>query len=169
MIGTILNIAANPKLATIAQNTKAAVSIETGMKAVGRPSFILADNNIPPETKKYAATKEFLYQATCLAVYLALVMPIFKNGSFTLAKKQLFKNDAAMKKFDKINDFLKHFEKAKEAKTLTDSDCMMKGAIEAGSILGSILGLAIFAPQGSHVIVHPLMNFHGIKKEEKQG
>ena len=50
MIGAITNALSSPTLASIAQNTAASVSIETGLKAVGRPSFILADKNIKPDS-----------------------------------------------------------------------------------------------------------------------
>ena len=53
MIGGITNILSNPALTRIAQSTSSSVSIETGLKAVGRPSFILADSKIEPETKRY--------------------------------------------------------------------------------------------------------------------
>ena len=32
-----------------------------------------------------------------------------------------------------------------------------KGAIEFGNIIGSVLGLAIFAPYVSHLVVHPVL------------
>ena len=86
MIGGVTNLLTNPTLTRIAQSTSSSVSIETGLKAVGRPAFILADNKIEPETKRYAAMKEFLYQATCLATYMLMIIPIFKSGSFKLAK-----------------------------------------------------------------------------------
>ena len=59
MIGNIL---ANPAIYRVSQNTVSQVSVETMLKAAGRPSFIVADNNIDKNTKKYYATKEFLYQ-----------------------------------------------------------------------------------------------------------
>ena len=79
MVNAISSFLTNPTLTNIAQSTTSAVSIETGMKAVGRPSFILADKELSPQTKRYAATKEFLYQATCLATYMLLVIPLFKK------------------------------------------------------------------------------------------
>ena len=56
MINGITSFLTSPTLSNIAQSTTAAVSIETSMKAVGRPSFILADRKIEPQTKKYAAS-----------------------------------------------------------------------------------------------------------------
>ena len=88
MINGITNFLTSSTLSNIAQSTTASVSIETGMKAVGRPSFILADKKLDNNTKKYAATKEFLYQATCLATYMAIIIPIFKKGAFKLAKNK---------------------------------------------------------------------------------
>ena len=41
----------------------------------------------------------------------------------------------------------------------------MKGVIEFGNIVGSVLGLAIFAPEVSHMIVHPTMKMLGMDKK----
>ena len=87
MISAIANAFSSTAFLTVVQNTAARVGIETTLKSVGRPAFILADKDIDAETKKYAATKEFAYQAICLGVYLALIPPIFKRGSFWLGKK----------------------------------------------------------------------------------
>ena len=46
MISGITSILSNPALTRVAQSTSSSVSIETGLKAVGRPAFILADKKI---------------------------------------------------------------------------------------------------------------------------
>ena len=107
MVGGITNILTSPGLTRVAQSTSSAVSIETSLKAIGRPSFILADGKIDKQTKRYSAMKEFLYQATCLATYMLIIIPIFKNGSFKLAKK-IFKDEAALQKFNGTNHYLKY-------------------------------------------------------------
>ena len=193
MIGGITNILSNPALSRISQSTSSSVSIETGLKAIGRPSFILADGKIEPETKRYAAMKEFLYQATCLATYMLLIIPIFKNGTFKVAKKflkedsfQKFKNakeylnykklavmpkeirlkniNEAKKKPKLSEDLLEHLKTAESAEQYD----IIKGSIEAGNIVGSVLGLAIFAPQVSHLIVHPVLKAIGMEKDESE-
>ena len=185
MIGPVANFLTNPILSNIAQSTTAAVSIETGLKAVGRPSFILADSKIEPQTKRYAAMKEFLYQATCLATYMAIVIPIFKNGSFKLAKKY-FKDEACFQKFKNAKEYLEYnkllaVSKEERCKLLKEGKYkdtfskeikenlstienpeaynMVKGVIEFGNTIGSVFGLAIFAPQVSHLIIHPFLNY----------
>ncbi len=193
MISAVNNILTSPTLANIAQNTNAAVTIETGLKAIGRPAFILADKDIDKQTKKYAATKEFLYQATCLVTYMALVIPVFKKGFFKLAKNHIFKNEDAFKHFKNAGEYL-HYRKLAE-KSLNNRNLtlqkdlhgakvsdkyddvlqaelkkenpevfpLVKGAIEFGSILGSVIGLAILAPQVSHATVHPILKFCGLE------
>ena len=193
MIGAIANVLSNPTLASVTQNTKASISIETGLKAIGRPSFILADKDIKPETKKYAATKEFLYQAICLGVYLAIVMPVFKGGIFKLAKNTFYKNKPGFNKFKNASEYLDYhrFAGMKQKPRLTalaesknldkfknngmrdilineaepDKFPLIKGVIEAGSIVGSVLGLAILAPQVSHHTIHPIMKALGFEKK----
>ena len=97
----------SPSLTNVTQNTNSQVVVETTLKAIGRPGFILIDNDIDHDTKRYAATKEFLYQATCLATYMAIIIPIFKNGSFKVAKKVL-KEEASFQKFNNAKEYLNY-------------------------------------------------------------
>ena len=194
MVSGISAILSNPTLSNIAQSTSASVSIETGLKAVGRPSFILADGKIEPQTKRYAAMKEFLYQATCLATYMAIIIPVFKNGSFKLAKKML-KEEASFQKFNNAKQYLNYKKYAvmpkenrikalenlknkdifskeimNHLKTAKDAEQynIIKGSIEFGNIIGSVLGLAIFAPQVSHLIVHPVLKAIGMEEKHTE-
>lgn len=192
MIGGITNLLSNPVLSRIAQSTSSSVSIETGLKAVGRPAFILMDKDIEPETKRYAAMKEFLYQLTCLATYMAIIIPVFKNGSFKVAKKFL-KDEAGFSKFKNAKEYLNYkkfasMPKESRIKALSETKKdkfskelveylkttdkpeqynTLKGSIEFGNIIGSVLGLAIFAPQVSHAVIHPVLNFIGMEKDDQ--
>ena len=74
----IRNVVANPKAAEFARNTVCAIAVETSLKAAGRPAFIYYDKHANKQSKKYAATKEFLYQSFCLGLYLSLINK-FKN------------------------------------------------------------------------------------------
>ena len=47
----------------------------------------------------------------------------------------------------------------------SDKFNLLKGVIEFGNILESVLGLAILAPEVSHLIVNPTMNLLGIEKK----
>lgn len=195
----MINPLLSSKLANIAQSTTQSVTIETTLKAIGRPGFILIDNDIDADTKQYAASKEFLYQATCLAVYLALIVPVFKKGGFKLAKEKIFKNTEGFQHFKNYNDYM-HYRKladnpsvqnrlatlSKEiptkksnVKDLYNETLLaelnkeepekfkyIKGAIELSNIIGSVLGLAVFAPQVSHALIHPTLRFLGLEKDE---
>ncbi len=195
MISAIANGLSNSTLANIAQNTAASVSIETSLKAMGRPGFILIDNDIKPETKKYAAAKEFLYQATCLAIYLAVITPIFKNGAFYAGKK-IFKNSPEFTKFCSAKEFNNYHKYASKGHTNRRHDLrklqnrnlfkntelyedlrnqkeppkypLVKGVVELGSLIGSVLGLAVIAPQISHHTIHPMMQWLGFEKKENE-
>ena len=185
MISAIAGALSNTTMLNITQNTAARVSIETTLKSIGRPGFILIDGNIDENTKRYAATKEFFYQAICLAVYLAIIPPIFKSGSYKLGKKLFGKNHPEFAKFKNMNEYLDYHKYAKKflndrkaslsktkslhkfkhdnlredllTKEQPETYDLIKGTIEAGTFLGSILGLAMLAPQISHYTVHPLM------------
>ena len=194
MINGITNALANSTFFNVAQNTAARVSIETTLKSIGRPGFILIDHDIDQETKKYAATKEFFYQAICLIVYLAVIPPIFKAGSYKLGKKIYGKDHPEFNKFKGIHEYLDYHKFAKKFyndriaslsklkssnkfkhdglreellnKENPESYDLIKGIIEAGTFAGSIIGLAMLAPQISHHLVHPIMNILNLEKEK---
>jgi len=176
----------NQRLANIAQNTMYAVGIETALKAIGRPAFTLADKNTDSETKKYSATKEFLYQVLCFGIYMS-VIPWFKKGGYHAAKR-IFKDNKAVidafKEFDSkkiitkkngktktikgydhfMHDYTQHKMNFEDEK-ITDAMHKIKGTIEGVSIIGSIIGLTVLAPLISHKIIHPVMSFIGLEKK----
>lgn len=195
MIGPITSALTNSGLTNLVQSTSSSVTTETVLKAIGRPGFILIDNDISPDTKKYAAAKEFLYQATCLLVYMALVIPVFKKGAFKFGQKYLYKDmpEAGFAKFkdlktyelyrklsDKTVEDRQHIlninklqdrfspDIRKELTTAEDPDkfTKIKGCVELGSLIGSVVGLAILAPQVSHAFIHPALRMLGLEKKE---
>ena len=42
---------------------------------------------------------------------------------------------------------------------------MAKGAIEFSSLIGSVIGLTILAPELSHLVLHPIMKALGMEKK----
>ena len=196
MIGAVKNLVTSSQLANIAQNTTQSVAIETTLKSIGRPGFILIDKDIDSDTKQYAAAKEFLYQATCLAVYMALIVPVFKKGGFKIAKNHIFKNTEGFEHFKNVKEYM-HYRKLAdnpslnnrlktlEKEKLTDKTIIkdkynttlqeelkkekpekfayVKGAVELSNIIGSVIGLAILAPQVSHAFIHPALRFLGLE------
>jgi len=179
-------ILTNQAIYNITQTTQAQVAIETGLKAIGRPGFILLDNDIDKNTKKYSSMKEFLYQLTCLGLSLGIVIPVFKKGSFAIARK-LFKDEAVFHAFKKSDDFMKYRKlstndkiiklneiNTAEGKNFKPEDInenLGKGMIEVTSIAGSILGLSILSPLISRPFIRPILNGLGMaenKNESKQ-
>lgn len=185
MIGPIQNILTNPNLFSATQSVATQVTVETGLKAIGRPSFILMDNQIDSQTKKFSSTKEFLYQIICLGIYLGAVIPVFKKGAYSLAKK-MYPNEAIFKAFNSSDDAMKFIKTKPEKrldvisevnKTIKDGDKPYKiedmnvnlanGIIQGSSILGSVTGLAIVAPIVSHPLIHPILKAVGLTKHEQ--
>ena len=186
MIGGIQNLISNPTLYNMTQSTVTQVTTETCLKAVGRPAFILGDKQIDSQTKKFSATKEFLYQLTCLGIYLSMIHQ-FKKASFSIGRK-LFKDEAVFKAFKHPGEFMEYYkidESAKSKrleeinKTLKSEDKFVKeklninlgkGIIESCSIFGTVVGLAILAPVVSHPLIHPIIKAFGMEqnKETKQ-
>jgi len=190
----------NPRTAEFVENTIFAVSVETGLKMVGRPAFIMADKEADSKAKKkFAATKEMLYQGICLGLYLGTMKPI-KHFFYEGITKFLGKNpeiktnidefnrqnkiveekhDAMKKAVKEISDKVKRKEfKAKaldeiiELKEKISSNKALrvgKGAKELGAIIGSILMLTVVAPQISHFLIHPIMKALGVEKAEGAG
>ncbi len=230
MLTPFVNAITSNTFQTLAQNTDACVKLETSLKAVGRPAFTLIDKNTDKQTRKYAATKEFLYQILCLGIYMAIIPPIFKNGGFKLfqklfAKEQMpaFRNAKQMMAYHHLA-YMKPSERAienniknakyinllergdKDGNLLTDPKTgkklteylfglkdgngkeivaplekrtmekegkmfdLAKGSIEFSSIVGSVVGLTILAPEISHLILHPIMKaLHLEGNHEKTG
>ena len=132
MIGAVQKILTNSHLASIAQNTTQSVAIETTLKSIGRPGFILVDNDIDSDTKQYAAAKEFLYQATCLAVYMALIVPVFKKGGFKLAKEKLFKNTNGFEHFKNVKEYM-HYRKLADNPSINNRLTTLEKELPASS------------------------------------
>lgn len=193
MISAISKVITNPYLVNIAQSSDASVATKTTVNSVGRPGFILIDKNIDLETKKFAATKEFLYQATSLLVYMALIVPIFKNGAFKIAKKYLYKGEQGFSKFKNAKEYLDYRKFAEKTKNdriqslgkdhsvdkfkhdnlrealinevTPEKYNNIKGAIEVGNIVGSIVGLSVLAPNVSQVLIRPVLKVLGLDKK----
>lgn len=114
------------KTAEFVENTIFAVSVETAMKMVGRPAFIMMDKEADsPEKKKYAAVKEMLYQGICLGLYLSAMRPV-KHFFYNIISKMLNKgnpkNATKLEAFNRQNKFIEDQEKElkKQLKDFTD-------------------------------------------------
>lgn len=178
MIG-IRRVTSNPKAAAFAQNTVCAIAVETTLKALGRPAFIYYDKNANGRSKKYAATKEFIYQSFCLGLYLSLIDK-FKGIAYNKLSKHLANKDPENKRkldlFDteqaKINAAPKEKKAAMEKIFHTmiqkNSDLKFgKGVKELSSIGATVFILALCAPILSQIILHPVMSLI-FKNDKKQ-
>ncbi len=182
----IQNIISNPTFYNATQGTVAQMTIKTGLNSVARPGFILLDKNIDPHTKKFSASKEFLYQGLSLLMYLGIIIPIFKHGAYALAKNKLFKNEAVFKAFPNPDEFKKFLKLGSEQEKLTklseiskatgdtfnrtniseESEHLANGVIESSSLIGTILGLAVVAPLTATKAIHPILKAVGLVKDE---
>ena len=194
MITAISNVITNTNLVNIARSTNGTVISKTAVNSLGRPGFILIDSHIDDDTKRFAATKEFLYQAACLGIYLALIVPVFKKGAFKFAKKYIYKGSEGFDKFKNANEYFAYQKYAQKTqnnrraslskdhsvykfdhdnlrqdllnKAKPDIYPHIKGSIEAGNLIGSVLGLAILAPKISQALIHPVLKGLGLEKSE---
>lgn len=179
----ISSIVANQTFFNATQGTAAQMGIKTGLNAVARPGAILLDNDIDQHTKKFSASKEFLYQAISLAMYMLVIIPIFKKGAYKLAKKK-FNNEAVFKAFDTPDKFKAYYkldeaDKVKKLKELSQngdtfnrsnitekSEHLANGVIETSSLIGTVLGLAVIAPLTATKAIHPILKAVGLVKDE---
>ena len=230
MINGVVNAISTPGFQNLIQNTTAQVSIETGLKAFGRPLFTLADKHADKETRKYSAAKELLYQVLCLGIYLAIIPAVFKKTGFKLFKgicekankmpeflktisakggKEAieacsigaFKNEKAllsvyklgqMSKAERVltenmddvaklcktikenlaenvnaEEFIKKVMDAEKDSKFFKQFYIAKGGMEISSIIGSVLGLTVLAPELSHLVLHPIMHAVGLEAPKK--
>lgn len=167
---TILKITSNPKAAAFAQNTVCAIAVETTLKALGRPAFIYYDKHANGRSKKYAATKELLYQSFCLGLYLSFINPV-KNAAYKVLSGHLAKKDPENKrKLDLFDTELTKIKKAPKEQRATMEEALHnliqknpdyrfgKGVKELSSIGSTVFILALCAPVLSQIILHPVMN-----------
>ena len=116
-----------------------------------------------------------MYQLTCIGLSLGVVIPIFKKGSFNIARK-LFKDEPIFNVFKNSDEFNKFYNSAKENRVeklreiyaqkssdYSDEDLqkhihLAKGMIETTSIAGSVLGLSIMAPLISRPFIRPILS-----------
>lgn len=173
-------IITNPKAAEFAKNTVCAMAVETTLKASFRPAFIYCDKHANKQSKKYAATKEFLYQTFCLGLYLSLINPVKDRVYKTISKKLAAKNPEDKRKLDLYDSFRTKIEQTKDkvAKTRlqkrfthllhTNKDYHFgKGVKELSSILSTVFILAICAPITSQLVLHPVMDLIFKKKPDQ--
>ena len=185
----------NSRNAELVENTIVAVSVETGLKMIGRPAFIMADKEADSgKKKKFAATKEMLYQGICLGLYLGFMKNI-KHAIYGVVSKSLSKNPENKIKIDEFNkqcgvieaqekatkealkgikdlaakknfknEAIDEIIKLKEAMHADKNMHLGKGAKELSAIIGSVLMLTVVAPQISHFVIHPIMNALGFDK-----
>lgn len=181
---SIINGLSNKGFTYATKGIMGAVVFTTLLKATGRPAFTLMDKKADKESKKFSAANEFLYQLLCLGLTLLMVKPIQKTF-FNATKKLLHKipNFKELEKIKTFHDFeeigkdIDEFtQKAKEIlgtnktglndETAKKQFYTVKGAVEVGSFIGSIVGLTIIAPWLSHIVLHPIMHAIGMNKKE---
>lgn len=178
-VSPIKSILTNPKAAEFAQNTVNAIAVETTLKALGRPTFIYYDKNANGNSKKYAATKELLYQSFCLGLYLGFINKV-KKPVYGFIKNHFFKTPEDIEKLNLFDTFQKQIDSAKSKENkkalheklmeLLHSDKryrLGKGVHEFSSIVSTVFILALCAPILSQMILHPVMDL--IFKKDKKG
>lgn len=115
MIDKVTAILTNPAFVNFAQNTKATTTVESLFKATGRPAFIMMDTSVNKDTRKYAATKEGLYQLLCLGIYLTMVPTIFKKYGFKISQK-ILKGEKCLPPFKDADEYLNYLKLARMPK-----------------------------------------------------
>ena len=131
--------------------------------AVFRPVFTLADSKASPGAKKYSAAREFFHQVLCLGAHLALA-DVFKRFGFSVGKKLV--GNLPNTGFDQFKNYGAVSEFLKKGGNMLQKAPVVNGAIAVGSIIGSIVALAVIAPKLNNMILPPLLNKLGIKLEE---
>lgn len=163
----MFTLMSSPIFSNAVENSIFQVISEGSLKAVARPAITRLDKNGTPETRKYSATKELIFQCLSIAFYCALVIPIVKKGGYQLLKKML-QDKPKFEMFKKYKD-VKGFMDARDAAEAAVAEMKPgavaeaekfihpKGAIELTNMIGSGVILTILAPQVVTKIMHPIM------------
>ena len=85
--------------------------------------------------------------------------PSLNNRLKTLEKEKLTDKTKIKDKYN--GTLLAELNKEKPEKF-----AYVKGAVELSNIIGSVLGLAILAPQVSHAFIHPALRFLGLEDKK---
>lgn len=99
-----------------------------------------------PDFKLFNNTKQYLsYRKLATMQKAERIQALEKSGNKEKFSEQILNNLKNIDKPDQYN--------------------MLKGVIELDNIIGSVLGLAIFAPQVRHLIVHPVLELLGLEEK----
>lgn len=131
--------------------------------AVFRPVFTLADKNTSPEAKKYSATREFFHQILCLGAHFTLAEG-FKKIGFKLGKVLAGKSSSIG--FDKFSSYGEVKQFIKNGGDLMKKYPYLNGSLAVGSILGSIVALAVIAPKLNNILLPPILKTLGVSTDD---
>lgn len=159
MSNPLVRLINNPKFSSFAQNTVLAVTAETISKGIARPAFTMMDKKSDKEARRFAAAQEGIYQATCLGLFLAVILP-YRRAAFKIGQK-LFKGEA---NFQAVKTF-KQYKESEHVKGAITKYPLIKGWIEGNSILGSILCFTLLAPKVAHLGAPHLLKAMGFEKK----
>ena len=180
MLIPVRKVLTNPKVVDFAQSTVCAISVETTLKALGRPTFIYFDKHANKRSKKYAATKEFLYQSFCLGLYLTFINKVRKRVYKVLSKKFAAKNPENKRKLELFDKFQNKIDNAKNKTYKKGLETKLhhllnknpdyhfgKGVKELSSIVSTVFILALCAPILSQIVLHPVLDLLFPKNKKK--
>lgn len=176
----------SPVFADNVQNSVFQVLSEGFLKAGARPVFTLIDKNGTPESRKYSATKELIFQTLSMVFYFAIVMTMVQKGGYRVIRQIIKKNpklannpdfemclvnktrkdflDKRQAAVDAVNAAKDTVEKAK-AIAHKNKFIQTKGVMEFVNILGSGVILTILAPKVVMKMLHPIMG--AVDKHQK--
>jgi len=133
------------------KNTYASIQV---CNMICRPAITMSNKEIPEETRKYTASREFCTEALGLMNNLVFVSFIEYLGGQLSAKRETGK---FLNKMDFKNI------KNKTMSNLCDKDKKIKSAIFLSSFLGSAFSASILTPTLNNLILNKMMK----NKEEK--
>ncbi len=132
-----------------------------------RPFYILTNDEIPEDQKKYGATREAMQQVFNMGAHLGL-STTFERVGFELNKMYLNarkdKYPKAFKKFEEFATFKKLREVEKDATREIPS--IISGSKALGSFFGSVMALTIVAPMlNNKVLPYVFKGAHKLGKK----
>lgn len=162
-MGIGLNLVTSTEASNWVQNSAFQVLSEGGLKAFGRPAFIMADTKSDYKARKYSATREVIFQLLSMAAYFAIITTVFQKLGFKALKKfPKFKDFEVLKDINNFSEFSHVFGAFSKGKIKTTEKEALelekaKGGMELIKIAGSVLILTILCPILGTKLVHPIM------------
>ena len=172
-MGIGLNLVTSAEAASWVQNSAFQMISECGVKAVGRPAFIMSDTKSDFKARKYSAIRETFLQLFSMGAFFLGIIPVQKLGFKFLKNRTKLKDFKVLENIHSFEEFSHVFGAFTKGKIETTAQEALelqkaKGSLELIKICGSIGILTILCPLLATKLVLPTMQFLGLAEKKSE-